>query len=293
MFIQKKIKSITIFVLIMFLISGGIVGLSATGVFNLIAENIGKTEKTEKSASQNQKKEIDISNVIIDENISEKIKKSDAKNNKKNIDNIKKEIASLQIDGKRLEKIYQLVDSGFSVPEILTAFRFLNEQYGGLDEMDILLNKKSQGISWSKIFDDYLNEYPEFKMTAFDEKELNSYRAGGLTTDDIMIADRLSQRGYESFEELIGKRQKGESWKSIKENFNVINMEEKLQVVSIDASTIKKITKENNISEEDAIEAIVLSRNLNVDEDETIKLKKSNQSKQVVLEKILDKKFNR
>lgn len=280
-----------------------ILGVAAAGLANpeIFPSNINKNAITREETKSvvvdlndfkkqdSQNTELDLSEVHLNEQITMQL--AETQTSQLQVNQLKREVAELKIDDTYLEVIGEVLSFGYTMQDILIAYRFLNEQYGNISELEGLLSEK-QSKDWSEVFESYNLKYPEFIPSEdFTVEELELYLSQGMTSDDIMIADRMAQRGYASFPELIGWRMSGKSWREIKKEFQIINLEEKLKVVSVNHDEITKTMRETGLSEEAVLDAVILSKKLNVDQGELISETQYSMKKENVWEKAYELRY--
>jgi hypothetical protein len=236
-----------------------------------------------------KKKEIDISKVTVSKEMEDEIKKSDTKNSDKNIKNYKTLIAKLDVPEKYRNEVDRLIKAGYKVSDTLTAYEFLNENYGQMKDLEQLLGKNKSEKNWSKVFEEYKKNNKDFKPQNFDSKTLDEVmNIPGINQDDIMNADRISQMGIKSFKELIEMRKNGKTWKEINSELEILNVSEKLPTATVDDFLVEKLCKEKNMQKNQVIEALILAAKTDMNDEEVVKLLKDGKSKEYIYAKYYD-----
>jgi membrane-associated HD superfamily phosphohydrolase len=244
------------------------------------------------SESDYQPKNIDISNVILDEETRRLLSDSSKTSLDREIKNYKKVIAEFNPCQIYLNKINKEIEDGNDIDDVFICYNFINEKYGNIEEMDKLLSQKKEGLEWKGIFEEYCKTNKEFTPSNFEEgfieKELNG---NNIDTNDIMIADRISQKGVEKFQELIDKRKKGESWRDIKSSLGIINLEEKLGSISITSGDVEKYRANVDLSDDEIISALVLARKSNVSDSRVLEEINNGKNHEEIYAEIYTDKF--
>lgn len=224
-------------------------------------------------------KEVDISQIELSAEIADSIKNSDSKNFDKNIGNYKKVLVQLNVPIEFRNQLEKLMKKGKKVADILPLYHFLYDNFGTIDELEGLIDKLESGESLGDIIRDYNSTNPEFVPSKFEETYLENLMKT-MSIDDIMIADRLSQRGLAKFEDLIVMRKSGKSWKIINANLGVINTADKLPRMSMTRAQVNKSMQDNGLNEKDATDVLVLTWKTGKDYSEISKELKSGKKKE-------------
>lgn len=279
---RKKTLSIVLPILVI-AITFTLIGLAYTN-FNSKNKNTSVVHAVEL-----KKKEIDISKVVVSKEMEDEIRKSDTKNADKNIKNYKTLIAKLDVPEKYRNEVDRLIKAGYKVPDTLTAYEFLNENYGQMKDFEQLLGKNKSKKNWSKVFEEYKKNNKDFKPQNFDSKTLEEVmNIPGINQDDVMNADRISQMGLKSFKELIEMRKNGKTWKDINSELGILNVSEKSPTATMNDFLVEKFRKKKNMTKEQVMEALVLAAKTNMSDEEVIKLIKEGKSKEYVYGKYYD-----
>lgn len=233
--------------------------------------------------------EVDTSQIKIPNEITEKIKDSDSGNFEKNIANYKKALVQLNVPQEFRNPIEKLIKDGKQVPDILTLYQFLYDNYGTIDELAALVDKLESGEALGDIIREYNSTHPEFVPTKFEEAYLENLMKTS-SIDDILIADRLSQKGLAQFADLIAKRQSGQSWKEINTQLGVLNTADQLPRMSLTHAQVNQCMQDSGMNEKDANNVLVLSWKTGKDYKEIIqKLKSGEKQEDISAESYLEK----
>jgi hypothetical protein len=237
-------------------------------------------------------KSIDISKVQVSSEIMDIIKKSDSKSYEKNINNYKKLLVEFGVPEDYQKEIHKLIKDGFNIPDIFTAYDFLNENYGEVKDLDKLMKQHQSDTNWNEVFKQYKTEVKPFTPSSFSEENLDKLiRDFGLKADDVMIADRISQKGLAKFEDLIEERKQGKKWKDIKLCLELINLQEDLPRAALSSEEVDKYIG-GTLSQQQVIDALVLAQRLNESEDEVINKVKLGQSQEDIYVEYYKKKYD-
>lgn len=120
------------------------------------------------------------------------------------------------------------------------------------------------------VFGWYIQEYPAFEPRNFEfgylERLIEIYK---LSPDDIMIGDRVAAKLSKPFEEIIEYRISRMEWKDVKAHLSILNSQGKLPKVPVTPEELKRYTAGGKITEDEAVEALVLAHHLGL-EGETV-----------------------
>lgn len=303
MLTKKVKKTVAIAIATILVLGSAVAALSAMGepvsevvdkiasVFSEKKDN-GIDIQSLKQPKKEKKKETDISNVTLDSSLETRIMQRDSTNGNKKIEKIKKEVAELGIEGKLYQKLEELIIKGYSISDVLKATRFLYDNYGNINEIEALLLKRNGNMSWEEIFKEYMESNLEFTPTDFPDGVIDGYIKKGFTTDDLMIADRLSKKVNLEISKLLEMKAKGKSWKEIKGDFDIVNNEERIKSVRINESDVKAYMEKYNLSDNEVVEAMITADKLDTDEEEAVKQKKDGKKKEEILGKLYEQKFD-
>lgn len=214
---------------------------------------------------------ININTVQLSPEIENKIREQEPGEYNKNLTNYKRMLVVLDVHDTYKTRMEEFLLLGKRLPDILIAYQFLNENYGRIDELGFLLTQKESGKTWLEAFNAYRQQNPEFVPRSFDFDYLEELmQSEGIAEDDIMIADRVSQKTGLPFEDVIAERASGKQWKDINEGFGIINAQKTLPRVPVTQEQLKKYTTGNALSEEKVVETLVIAYKLELNEQEAI-----------------------
>jgi len=304
---MRKVKSIRILVIVItaaFLIQAGYVAYSMIGSSlynNLIAQvdstdssnsAVGSNTKVSKQAIKVYNQLKDETSIEISQEVLDLIKKSDPDNYTKNVDNYKQLLKNLNVHVIFKNEIERLIKSGKKLPDILTAYAFINDCYGSMTDLEKLVKEKASGKKWVDIFKAYNKSNPEFVPRNFDSQYLEKLLGtSGIDQEDIMIADRVSQNTNVAIEEVINKRIEGLNWRLIKAQYQIVNGQEKSPHLSVTRNQLAKYTNQTKLSEKKVIEALTIANKLGKSADDVLKLVKQGLSKEELYSRAYEEKY--
>ncbi|MHB8064384.1 MAG: hypothetical protein ACYDG2_17425 [Ruminiclostridium sp.] len=309
----KRIKILVIIIMSAFLIQAGYVAYSMLGN-NLFNKQIAAAENTasdssiqpastanlDSSAKGTQTKQAvntdnqlkDETSLEISQDILDHIKASDADNYTKNVDNYKTLLKNLNVHIIFKNEIERLIKSSKELPDILTAYAFLNDSYGSMKDIEVLVKEKASGKKWVDIFKAYNKSNPEFVPRNFDSQYLEKLlETPGIDQEDIMIADRVSQNTKVAIEEVINKRIEGSNWRLINAQYEIVNGQEKSPHLSVTRSQLTKYTNQTKLSEKQVIEALTIASKQGISADSVLKSIKQGLSKEEIYSKAYEEKY--
>lgn len=269
---KKKLKIAGIIICVLLLLQTGI--LAYTGVFRTADDDV------------------DISKVVVSTEIQNLIKEQEPAEYSKNLNNYKRMIVLLDVHGDFKNALEGLIKEGRNVTDIMIAYVFLNDCYGKIGQVETLVNKKESGKSWEEIFKQYYIDNPEFKPRNFDFDYLdNLMKEGGITADDVMIADRVSQIAKVPFEDVIAEKTPEKSWKDINAGFGIINGQDAMPRVPVTREQLEKYTSDGALTEDQVTRTLVTAYKLGLDEDAAISKAKSGYTTAKFFAEVLEQKY--
>ncbi|EMS69227.1 hypothetical protein [Ruminiclostridium cellobioparum] len=143
------------------------------------------------------------------------------------------------------------------------------------------------------MFKDYSTEHKEFIPTSFKPGYLEELmKDPKITIDDIMNADRISQKGLEKFKNIIKAKKEGKTWDEISSKLGLVNTAEKLPRVAISEVQVDKYKKSMGLTEKQVIDALVIAGKLGEDDKTTLNKVKAGNKKDDILAQYYEKKYN-
>lgn len=193
----------------------------------------------------------------ISQEIQDQIQQQDPANFDRNLSNYKALLTKLNVHIKFKNEIERLITDGHKLPDILTAYDFLNDSFGKMQEIEALVLEKESGKGWASVFLGYNAGHPEFVPGSFQPEYLEKLtQTEGITSDDIMLADRVSQKISRPASEVIDMRLSGSNWKDINAGFDIVNGQDVFPHVPVNREQIDKYIK-TGLSEEQVLDAFV------------------------------------
>ncbi|HEX2927137.1 MAG TPA: hypothetical protein VHP38_12915 [Ruminiclostridium sp.] len=228
----------------------------------------------------------------ISQDILDLIKSSDPDNYTRNVDNYKKLLKDLNVHTIYKNEIERLIKAGYQLPDILTAYSFLNDCYGSMTDIEVLVKEKKSGDKWADIFLEYDKKHPEFVPSNFDSKYLDKLlKTTGIDQDDVMIADRVSQNAKVDFADVINKKIQGLSWRLINAQYGIVNGLEESPHLAITGEQLAKYTNQTQLTEEQVIKALTIADKLGLSADSVLKSVKQGLTREDIYSAAYQEKF--
>lgn len=280
---KRSIHRIMLFVLVAAItLPIGLVAYSETG----------KVKQPPIAPAATQETQLNEADVLISDEIQNLIRQSDPLNAEKNIANYKSMLVALNVHEKFKNEIERLITEGHKLPDILIAYEFLYEEYGEMHELEILVKQKEAGAQWSEIWTTYHQQNPEFIPRSFDSSYLQKHlKLPGISADDIMIADTVSQKTAATFDELMEYRIGGMIWKEINAQYNVLNSQSRLPRLPAAQEQINRLVQESGFTEQQVVKALVIAYKLNMSGEEIIEKVTKGYSKEQIYAEYYEKKY--
>lgn len=301
MYKSKFTKAIVFVLLIAGVLQAGIMAYSAVAnqIIRKYAQESPDAKVINSAAADNTvqpietaKKEIDISKVVLKKEVEDKITSLDAANAAKNIKNYKTLLVALDVPEKFQAEIEDMYNKGYKVQDVLVAYEYLYYNYGDIYELEGLVKQKGSGKAWGNIFKEYKKNTPEFEPSNFEDEKLEQvFRISNITTDDVVIADRISQQTGMEFDELIAMRSQGKTWKIINGDLGIVNTSSELPRAAITSAQVKNHMKSTGLSEDKVLEALVLAQKLDNDGKETVQKVKAGKTEEDIMAESLEQKY--
>jgi len=230
--------------------------------------------------------------IVLSQQILGKIKQSDSGNYEKNVTHYKNLLIELNVPDKFKQEIERLVAANHKLTNLLVAYEFLYQSYGQLSDLEPMAANKEAGKTWSAIFSEYAEAHPVFAPRAFDSAYLEQLmQTPNLTTDDIMIADRVSFAIGKPFEEIISERLKAISWKAVSTELGILYNADKLPRVQITAEQLDKYTASGELTEDQVAQSFVVADKAGKSADSVIEQIKAGYSEEEILAQAYAEKY--
>jgi len=195
------------------------------------------------------------------------------------------------VPGSFQAQVEEMYSKGHKVQDVLAAYDYLYQNYGNIYELEGLILQKESGKAWKDIFKEYKKGKEEFVPRNFQGGELEKiFKTPGITSDDVIIADRIAVQTGAEFDELIAMRGQGMNWKAINEGFGIVNTSGELPRAAITSAQVKSHMKSTGLNEGKVLEALVLAQKLDKDGKAVIeKIKAGNDEEDIIAESLEEK----
>lgn len=292
----KRTRLIVIILAMVLVVNAGLVGYSMIGG-NLPVSDKNSSDNSVKTTVNTQNSRTvdnglkDEASTEISKEILDLIKAQDPDSYTKNLNNYKQLLELLNVHVKFKNEIERLIKKGKKLPDILIAYSFLNDCYGGMEDIEKLVDKKESGKKWPDIFKEYFKNNPEFVPRDFESDYLERLLDSGTNQDTIMIADRVSQKAKVEIDTLISKKQAGESWRLINAEYGIVNGLEKSPHLSVTRNQLTKYTTQTKLSEKEIINALTIGTKLGKSADSVLNSVKKGLSKEEIYAMAFEEKY--
>ncbi|CAG7658640.1 hypothetical protein ACFQI7_32635 [Paenibacillus allorhizosphaerae] len=235
-----------------------------------------------------------VSEIVISQTLLDYIKQSDLANYDRNVTNYKSLLAKRDVHPKMKDELERLMMLGHRVPDLLIAYEFLYQAYGQKKDLEAFVLLKESGKAWEGIFQDYGRNHAAFQPRAFDSKELESLTmTAGITSSDIIIADRLAFVSGQPFNDLLrSKVEGGKSWKDVSADLDILNGAGVLPRVQISAEQMNRYTQTAKLTEQQVAEAFVLAGKVEETPEIIIGKKQSGTTPEAIMADYWNRKYN-
>jgi len=256
------------------------------------AINNAAAGETDSQGKDMPKEAVDTSNIVLKPEVEDRIASLSGGKAVNNIKNYKTLLAALKVPARFQEKIEDMYFGGHKTEDVLIAYEYLYQNYGNIEELGGLLERKETGKTWRSIFKEFGKGNGQFEPGTFPEGKLEKIlRIPGITPDDVIIADRISQKLDIEFDELIAMRKKGKDWMTINEETGIVNTSGELPRAVITSAQVKSYMKSSGLSEEKVIEALALAQRLGMEGKAVIDKFKGNNTENDIIADGLEVKY--
>lgn len=240
--------------------------ISEQGAPNVDGKNTAQQQPVEEQQNAAQP----TGNVEISPEIQEIIRQSEPADFDKNLTNYKNLLVKLDVYTDFREEIERLLQEGNGLPDILIGYEFLNDSFGSVQDLEALIIEKESGKSWETVFEGYNSRNPEFVPGAFEQGYLEVLmNTPGITSDDIMLADRVAQKVSVSVSEVINQRIAGAAWKDINGKYGIVNAQRSIPHVPVTPEQIDRYTA-GGLERQEVILAFVIAMKMDKNAEEVI-----------------------
>ncbi|MFB9273922.1 hypothetical protein [Cohnella cellulosilytica] len=269
---NKKSKLVLILLLLVVTLPAGIVAFAAIG------------EETQSPTSQQIYESTE--KVVIPRETLERIKAFDPAGYERHLADYKQTIVELRISHKLQAKIEDLLEEGYSLTEILVGYEFLSLNFGTIEQLQELLDKKQDGDAWANLFVAYHRDHPPFSPRSFDSGLLEQLmNAPLLNADDIMIADRISFVTGKAVEEIFESRKAGTPWHEITSEAGILFGDDKLPRVQVTNDQLQKLQNQTGWTDDRITAAIVTAHQAGQEPEKVVeKLKRGTREEAILAE---------
>lgn len=230
---------------------------------------------------------IEISPEILD-----LIRQSDPANYEKNVANYRELLVSFDVQQRFKDEIERLITEGHNIANLMIAYEFLHDGFGRMEELEALSTEEQSGKAWEQIFTDYNQASGEFIPGSFEPEYLEQLMGEPfITADDIMMADIISAKSGETFENIIGDRIDRIAWKEINQSIGILSSRNQLPRVQVTAEQIAAHTADGRLTRQQVVEAFVTARKLGRDAEEIIGKVKAGFSKEEIYAECYRQKY--
>ncbi len=292
----KRTKIIIIALAMVLIVNAGLAGYSMIGENLLVSDGSSSDDSTKpilntqdpRTADKGLKDE---ASAEISQEILYLIKAQDPGSYTKNLNNYEQLLELLNVHVKFKNEIESLIKKGKKLPDILIAYAFLNDCYGGMEDIEKLVDKKESGKKWAVIFKEYFKNNPEFVPRDFESDYLERLSDSGTDQDTIMIADRVSQKAKVEIDTLLSKKQAGETWRLINAGYGIVNGLEKSPHLSVTHTQLTKYAAQTQLSEKEVIKALTVAEKLGKPADSVLNNFKKGLSKEEIYAMAFEEKY--
>ncbi len=241
---MKKLSSVLLVLLVF--------GLLFQAGFSALANVTSPSEKTTED-------EAEVQDIVIIEEVLNAIKSQAPEHYETNVSLYKNFLIHFNVTERYRSEVERLILKGVQLHQILIAYEFLYQNLGLVTELEALASSSSTADQWAAAFTAYLSNHEMFVPRAHDSDYLEFLmNSTELTTDDIMIADRISFISGKPFKDIVQLKLEDTQWKEIAEGEGILNNATELPRVQITVDQMKLYTQ-LGMSEEQVAEAFVIA----------------------------------
>lgn len=202
-----------------------------------------------------------LAKIVVSQAVLEQIKAADTADYETNVVHYKELLVTLNVHEAFKSEMERLLLDGAALPDILTAYEFLYYEFGNIQDLNDLLAERKAGKAWNEIFEAYSRGRSPFIPQAFDTDYLEGLREAGLSSDDIMIADRIAHETGTEVSKVIAEKSESEGgWKDFNMVRNILFSAEELPRVQMTTEELDKYVKQTGWTDDLVAEAFVLAQ---------------------------------
>jgi hypothetical protein len=201
-------------------------------------------------------------------------------------------LTAYEVNDKFKQELDRLIQEGHRRSDLMIAYEFLYHQYGTFADLEEIVSQKENGPLWAEIFAGYTDKHELFEPRAFDTDYLESLTTGSnVTSDDIMIADRISFVSGDSAEELLSvKLESGQSWNGLATERNILNGSSTLPRVQITQEQMA-LYGTDTFPEDRVAEAFVLANKIGAEPEAIVAAMKAGSNEAAIMAEALVDKY--
>lgn len=189
------------------------------------------------------------------------------------IETLEQFIEVFNVDDRISAELKELELQGYATSDIFIGYTYLYHEFGTIDELKLMLERVDQGSDWETQFADYVRTNSPFTPRTFEPEYLEKLsESAGLTSDDIMIADRIAHVTGIEFDDLIQVKLESEHWREITARHGILYGEDALPRVQVTLEQLERYTSAYQLTEDQVVEALVHAQKLNASAEEVLRM---------------------
>jgi hypothetical protein len=221
--------------------------------------------------------------IVISQEILNQIQSNGPDEFERNVINFKNMLVSLNVHDQFREEVESLIMEGYPLPNILISYEYLYDNFGLISELEPMVSLKNPEMAWESIFMEYNSDHPPFIPRTFNTTDLEKLmNTPSLSSDDIMIADRVSFVTGKAFADVIGLKLVTANWKAITADLGVLYSADTLPTVQVTTEQINKYTGQDGMTEDQVVEAFVIAHKTGEEAQFVIDRFKAGNSKEAI-----------
>lgn len=230
--------------------------------------------------------------VIIPQEVLDLIEEADPASFARHVSNYKQALVAYRVPLKLQQAIENRIRDGYRLPDIMIGYAFLYPRFGTVEHLNAMLDRRSNGDSWTAIFTDFNREQPAFSPRNFESEQLEQLmNTPSLSADDIMIADRLSFVTGKSIDDILLQKQSIPHWYPVTSDAGVLFTADELPRVQMTSEQLQKFMKETGWTEDRVTAAFVTADQLGQEPDAVIGKLKAGDSEEAIAAAVYEAKY--
>lgn len=195
---------------------------------------------------------------------------------------------------KQMKNISLELNNGTKLIDLLIAYDVVNENLGTEDDLKNVLESRKSGKEWGEIINDYSKSQKKYIPRKYDEEVIKELiQNQGFSIDDLKIADRISQKGFKSFDDLLALKKQGDLWKDIKGSLGIIDGNETYPKIQLNVSDLEKYKKSTGLSEETVKNILMLAKTNDKNFEDAFKVAQTIKDKNELKAVFLKEKYSK